>query len=264
MTQESFDLPAPGQPGAAAIDIGRVIERMDGYMSRLDFAAAGRHLDYWLREAESLGDRRSALSLHNEWIGLARKSGQREAAAAHSEEALRLIDALELRQTVTEGTTCINAATAAYVFGDYDRSIRLFERAKACYRGSASVSPQQMGGLYNNMGLTLTALRRYDDALSSYRKALEWMERVPHSAAEQAETCLNMADTLESQRGMDAERDIFALLDRAEALLEAEASPEDGYYAYICSHCAPTFEHFGYFITANRLKEIASRYYERA
>ena len=252
------------QPGAVSIPVRRVIDRMNEYMSRLDYAGAERHLNYWLAEARETGDRRGELTVLNELIGHCRKTGQREAAERYSREALDLIDALKLNGSVTVGTTYINIATAAYVFGDYERSIRMFERAEAVYLGSRQVDAELMGGLYNNMGLTLTALSRWDEAMEAYQKALDLMEGVSQGALEQAETCLNMANTLEYRYGaVEAERPINDLLDRAEALLERPELNRDGYFAYVCDHCVPTFEHYGYFLTAAKLKEWTKQYYER-
>ncbi len=256
--EQSLGGPAPGIP------VRRVIEKMDEYMSRLDYAGAERHLRYWLAEARALGDRRGELTMLNELIGHSRKTNQRELAERCTREALALIDALSLEDSVTVGTTYINAATAAYVFGEYESSIHMFRRAEAIYLKKPDTDAKLMGGLYNNMGLTLIALKRYDEAMAAYQKALAQMERVPGGALEQAETCLNMANTLEYQYGaVEAENRINDLLDRAEALLDEPDLPHDGYYAYVLDHCAPTFERYGYFLTAQRLRKQTKEYYER-
>lgn len=260
-----MDAFAQNSPGAAApIPVRRIIDKMDEYMSRLDYAGAERHLKYWLAEARATGDRRGELTMLNELIGHGRKTDQRELTENSAREALALIDEMGLEDSVTVGTTCINIATASYVFHEYDRSMALFGRAEQIYLKQSAPDPKLMGGLYNNMGLTLTALRRYEEAMDAYRKALGWMDQVSAGALEQAETCLNMANTLEYQFGpVEAEGRINALLDRAEALLEDPAIPRDGYYAFVLIHCAPTFERYGYFLTAERLKEQAKEYYER-
>ena len=257
-----FDQAAAGY--APGIPVRRIIDKMDEYMSRLDYAGAERHLRYWLAEARATGDRRGELTMLNELIGHSRKTNQREVAKRCTQEALDLIEALSLDDSVTAGTTYINAATAAYVFGEYERSISMFERAEAIYVKRPDTDPKLMGGLYNNMGLTLTALKRYDEAMAAYEKALGQMDKVPDGALEQAETCLNMANTLEYQYGaVEAEGRINDLLDRAEALLDTPTLPHDGYYAYVLDHCAPTFEHYGYFLTAQQLREQTKQYYER-
>ena len=55
---------------------------------------------------------------------------------------------------------------------------------------------------------------------------------------------------------------IFELLDRASELLAAPGIPHDGYYAFVCEKCAPSFEYYGYFMEAEHLKQEAGRIYE--
>ena len=286
----------------------RVIEKMNEYMSRRDYAGAERHLLYWLAEAQLGGDLDGQLVLRNEMVGHYRKTGQRDKAMESAEEALSLLAELGLEDAVIAGTTYVNIATACNAFGDYERSLALFEKARAVYEGGRFVEPQLLGGLYNNMALTCTALGRYEEALSLYEKAVRVMADVPDGELEQAITFLNMADTVEAQLGPEeGEKRIFELVERAQELLEEKGReirgpggcPEDedgaggavsadgadvptnrgdagggslrgksreerariGYYAFVCEKCAPTFDHYGYFLAAEELKETAERIY---
>ena len=72
------------------IPLQRVAEKLDEYMGRQDFAAARRHLTYWLAEAESCGDRRGMFGLHSEWMGFSRKMGEGEEAISHAKAAMEL------------------------------------------------------------------------------------------------------------------------------------------------------------------------------
>ena len=243
----------------------RVIEKLDEYMSRRDYAGAERHLLYWLEEARMGGDLRGALTVRNELVGHYRKTGQREEALKNAEAALALVDQLDFGDTISAGTTCVNAATAMSAFGENERALALFQRARPLYESSAAIRPELLGGLYNNMALTCAALKRYDEALALYDKALAQMARVPRGALEQAVTCLNMANLLEDRDGMEAaEGEIYALLDRAVALLDGPELEHDGYYAFVCEKCVPTLEYYGYFADAQRLKEEAERIYAGA
>ena len=49
-----------------AISVERVIAKLDEHLNRNDYAAARRHLDHWLAEAEAAHDLRAKLSLLNE------------------------------------------------------------------------------------------------------------------------------------------------------------------------------------------------------
>ena len=80
------------QPRLRPIPQQRVIEKMDWYMSRRDYAGAERHLLYWLEEARGGNDLRGELMLRNELVGHYRKTANREGAMASAEAALELID----------------------------------------------------------------------------------------------------------------------------------------------------------------------------
>ena len=49
---------------------------------------------------------------------------------------------------------------------------------------------------------------------------------------------------------------------KAEEILDAEPIEKNAYYAFVCSKCAPSFDYFGFFVTAQILKERAKRIYE--
>ena len=266
----------------------RIIDKMDEYMSRRDYNSAERHLLYWLEEAKLGGDMQGQLMLRNELVGHYRKTGQKEPAMESAARALELLRKLDMENTITAGTTYVNIATACGAFGDHERAIRLFEKARAAYESSSQTETQLLGGLYNNMALTCTELGRCEEALALYEKAADLMGRVPDGELEQAITYLNMANTVEVQLGLEAgEQQINALVERAEELLEAkgeellgkgEAALTDGtdlramkqeerarlgYYAFVCEKCAPTFAYYGYFMTAESLTERSEELVKR-
>ena len=91
------------------------------------------------------------------------------------------------------------------------------------------------------------------------------MGKAEHGALEQAITYLNMANAAEDEKGLlDASETIDAYLETAQTLLNTPSVPRDGYYAFVCEKCAPTFEYYGWFAAANELNERARGLYERA
>ena len=243
----------------------RVVEKLDEYMSRRDYAGAQRHLLYWLEEARLGGDLRGELMLRNELVGHCRKTGDREGALENAGAALALIDRLDFGGTISAATTFVNAATAMSAFGEHERALSLFEKARHIYESAAATEPQLLGGLYNNMALTCAALGRWDEAGALYDRAVAQMEKVPGGALEIAITCLNRADLLAARDGLEAaERAIFDLCERAVALLDGPELAHDGYYAFVCEKCAPTLDYYGWFDDARRLREEARRIYEGA
>ena len=240
----------------------RVIEKMDAYMARRDYAGAERHLKYWLEEARAGGDLRGMLMVRNELVGHYRKTANRDAAMESMDEALRLIDALDFGGTISAATTYVNAGTMLNAFGEDERALVLFEKARPIYEQSAAARPGLLGGLYNNMALTCASLGRYKEADRLYDLAMEAMAKAPNGALEQAITCLNRANLVEARDGMEAgEGAIYDLLDEAAGLLHRPELPRDGYYAFVCEKCAPTFDYYGYFAEAAALKEEAERIY---
>ena len=249
----------------------RVIEKLDEHMAHRDYAGAERHLEYWLAEAQAIGDKRGELMVRNELVGHFRKTGVAEKAFEHAEAALGLLDQLGFDGSISAGTTYTNVATAFNAFGRNDESLALFEKAAKAYEASPHTAPQLLGGLYNNMALTCVALGRFDDADALYQKALDTMARVENGELEQAITYLNMADAVEAQASIGsqdddsaAEHKIEQLLDTALELLDTPTLPRDGYYAFVCEKCAPSFGHHGYFLADEDLRSRANDIYTRA
>ncbi|MGX8692280.1 MAG: tetratricopeptide repeat protein [Clostridia bacterium] len=255
--------PYGAEPAVRAVPQQRIVEKLDEYMSRRDYAGAERHLLYWMEEAKLGRDLRGQLLLANELIGHYRKTGERDKAMQRVDEALDLLGRLDFEGSVSAGTTCVNAATACSAFGDNERALSLFGKAREAYESGGNVRPELLGGLYNNMALANQALGRFDEAFALYDKAMAQMGKLPGGTLEQAITCLNMADAVAAQVGLEAgETRIFALLDRAWELLQDEAAPRNGYYAFVCEKCAPSFSYYGYFLAAEELQKEAARIYE--
>lgn len=257
------DEPYGVTPEVKAVPQQRIIEKMNEYMSRRDYAGAERHLLYWLEESKLGFDKGGELLIRNELVGHFRKTGNREKAFENADSALRLIDDLNFDGTVSAGTTYINIATAFNAFGENEKSVKLFEKALEIYENN-NTSPELLGGLYNNMALTYVALGEFEKAYPLYEKALDVMENVENGALEQAITYLNTADALEAQKGIEnAEKEIFELVDKAYECLNRDGIKRDGYYAFVCEKCAPSFSYYGYFFAAKELNERATAIYER-
>jgi len=261
LSGERFGAPSPVQ----SIPQRRIADRLDDYMSRRDYAGAERHLLYWMQEAELGRDLRGQLFLCGELVGHYRKTGARENAFRYAERALALLDTLGFEGTVTAGTTLVNAATAYSAFGEHERALALFGQARAAYESAPELPRHLLGGLYNNMATACKALGRFSEAYDLYDRAMDAMGQVAGGVLEQAITCLNIADAVAAEQGLEAgEARIAALLDRAYALLHDDSAPRDGYYAFVCEKCAPCFSYYGYFAAAAELQQAAEAIYERS
>ena len=243
----------------------RIREKLDEYMSRRDYAGAERHLKYWLAEARQNGDLRGEFFLRGEMMGHYRKAGDKEQAILNANEGLNLIEKLGFEGTISADTAYVNAATVYDAFDMPERSVELFEKARAIYESALDETDGRLGGLYNNMGLAYMALKRFGEAYEAFLKALDIMGKVENGALEQAITYLNLANAVELEHGLEkGEQKIGQYLDKAAALLDDPTLPRDGYYAFVCEKCAPTFDYYGWFLAAADLNERAKAIYERA
>lgn len=255
-----LDMDRSSERPAFSVPLGRIVEKLDEYLGHNDWAGAGRHLNYWLAEAKAGGDRRGELAIRNEMMGYYRKCGKEAEARESMGEALRLVRELGMRENIIAGTTWVNAATVCKTFGHAEEALPFFELARKVYEKELPETDGRLGGLYNNTALALADLGRHAEAEALYRRALETMKKVPGSELEQAVTWLNLADLAHEQ---DEDADVSELLEKAEALLKTESLPRNGYYAYVCTVCAPGFDYYGWFMTAKELREAAEAIYER-
>lgn len=247
------------------INTRRFIEKLDEYYGRNDYDGAERHLKYWLDEATAGNDLRGQFTVYNEMMGYFRKTGRSAEAIDASEHALSLISKLGIEGQASAGTSYVNTATVYKTSKMSDAALPWFIKAKEIYENTLDKNDGRLAGLYNNMALSLADLSRYDEALSYYGKALDIMTNKRGGELEAAITYLNMANAKEAQIGLEkAEEFISDCIERAKALIDAPTLQRNGYYAFVCEKCAPTFEYYGYFIYANELRETSKKIYERS
>ncbi|MBR0466816.1 MAG: tetratricopeptide repeat protein [Clostridia bacterium] len=245
------------------IDTGRFIEKLDEYLGKNDLQGALRHLLYWREEAKSGNDLRGEFLVLNEMMGYYRKNNKKAEAYKAIEDTLEVIKKLGLEEEISGGTAYVNIATVYKTFFDSEAAIPFFEKAKVIYEKLLKNNDSRLGGLYNNLALALVDLKRYDKALSYYEKALTVMEKAENGEQEEAITYLNMANLKEATIGIEAaEKDINEYIEKAKTLLDSKNLKRNGYHAFVCEKCAPTFEYYGYFLYANELKERSKRIYE--
>lgn len=245
------------------IDTRRFIEKLDEHLGRNDYVSAERHLIYWLGEAKNGNDLRGEFSVANEMMGLYRKLGREKDAFAAVENTLSIMKAIGLQNETAGGTAYVNIATVYKAFGKADKALPYFEKARAVYEKLLPPTDTRLGGLYNNMALALADLKEYEAALKLYEKAISIMMKNENGEQDAAISYLNMANVREAQfSAEEAEPYISAYIEKAKELLDSPTLLRNGYHAFVCEKCAPTFEYYGYFLYANELKERSNRIYE--
>ena len=245
------------------IPTDRVLGKFDEHLCRNDYAAAKRHMLYWLAEAELLKDDRIILLINNELMGLCRKLGECEDAFTYANRALETVKKMGIADDVGAATTYLNAATVCKAFGRADEAIPLFERARRIYERELLPTDERLGGLYNNMGLAFVDLGRFIEADVSYKRALTVMQSEAGREPEAAITHLNIASAREAEYGLDgAIEEIAVCVERAMELFDSCRAREDGDYAYACEKCASVFGYYGYKDYEKELSERCRRIYE--
>ncbi len=247
----------------SGIPNNRVLEKLDEYLGKNDYAGAKRHLLYWLAEAEAVGDGKGILLLSNELMGLCRKLGEGEQAVGYAESALRQIEKMGIENNVGAATTYLNSATVYKAFGRASDAVPLFERARAVYENNLAPDDERLGGLYNNTALAFADLGRFEEAHGLYEKAIAVMRLNENAEPEQAITYLNMASAAEARYGLESAQEIISgCAEKAMELLDGCKHRTDGDYAFACEKCATVFEYYGYFLYKKELNERSRRIYE--
>ena len=252
-------------PETQRIPVKRVTDRLDVLLGKKDYDGAVRLLDNWAREARDLRDSQGELSILNEQIGLYRKLDKKPECLNAIEGALKLLEELQMEDTVTGGTTLVNAATGYKAAGEPLQALPLYRRAREIYEKRLEEGDDRLAALYNNMALALAETGEYGEAAELYEKAIGVLQKKEGNEPEIAITYLNMADLLAEQEGCEAAAGrIDEFLDRAEQLLDSETIPRNGYYAFVCEKCAPGFYCYGHFSAGEKLEKRAEEIYERA
>ena len=243
---------------ASTIPVSRVIEKLDDCFAVNDMDTAGKLLEYWEREAVALGDLSGELSVVNELLGYYRKVGDSQKGLHAVSRSLELLTLLHQENEVSGATVILNAATTMKAFGKAEEALPLYDKAEKIYTEKLPADDDRFGGFYNNKALALVDVKCYKEAEDCYHRALTVVDE---SQPDSAVTYVNMAHLYE-QWLEDSEQAVAECLQKAETILNHPQIEKSAYYAFVCSKCAPSFDYFGFFITAQELQRRAKRIYE--
>ena len=241
------------------LTVQQFIQTLDTYFDRDDMRSAGTYLRDSLEYACAREDHPLRFAILNEMMGYYRKTGEVERGLVAIEEGLDMIPQLQIDGKVAGATGYLNAATTLKAFGNAKEALPYYEKAEAIFRRELSPSDPRMAGLCNNFALALVDLGRFHEAEGRYREALAILGRSDGKETDLANTYVNMAHLYEKLEDYEA---IESCLNYAKDALELD-QVRNGYYAYTCRKCAPSFGYFGYFVYEKELNERADGIYER-
>ena len=247
------------EPCRQSIDVPAAIAELDGLYNSGREAEAGAYLERRRDEARAMGDWRGELSMLSELLGHHRRDGDRDKGIAAVNDALDLIRIHRMGNTVSGATVLLNAATTMKCFGRAKESLPIFQHVSRVYSNNLDPTDYRFAGLYNNMALSYEDAEDYDRAEQCFRMALRVIARCPRPDNEMAVTWCNLAELYDRQDPEDPR--CSECMEKAWEHLNAPDLPWDGYHAFTISKCAPSFDHFGYFLYSIALKERAERIY---
>ena len=160
-----------------------------------------------------------------------------------------------------------NRALTCVALGMFDEADTLYQRALAVMETAENGALEQ-AITYLNMADAVVArakaetrnAKRADNAHEANRlEKAGWTSEAPHS--EEASSATASYDAIPVDAA--CEEEVNRLLDKAYELFDTPSVPHDGYYAFVCEKCAPTFAYYGYFLADADLRERARAIYER-
>ena len=249
-SKESYDI----------VPIARVLEKIDSLFQRNDLDGAGRVLDYWENEARRLNDERGLLEILNEKIGFYRRTNEKTSALNAVSEAFALIDKLGICGQQSTGTVYLNGATTMKAFGEAERAMVYYEKARDIYKKTLPDNDFRLAAFYNNVSSAYKELGEFTKCEESCLQAISILEKTGGYYGEMAISHINLAHLYYDLDSFD-ER-VYNEMEKAWELLMNSENKRDGNYAFICSKCYPSFGFFGYFEFETRLKDIVKEIYE--
>ena len=185
------------------INIQKFIEAFDNLLSKNNYTSACELLESTIIEAEAVQDKAALFTLYNECIGIYRKIGEKNKCYFYCSKALEATEILMLSEGISGATTFINCATAYKAFGEAEKGVSFFEKAKKIYEEKLPENDKRLAGLYNNFALTLVDLKRFDEAISLYEDAIEVLNKHTTTQPETSISYLNMANAVEAKDGLE-------------------------------------------------------------
>lgn len=238
--------------------IKEFIDKLDAFFERDDMQGAGEHLRFSRKEAEAENDKQFLLTVLNEMMGYYRKTREEERGLESVFSGLSLVKELHFEEKAVGATTMLNAATTLKAFGRASEAVIYYESASLIYDKLFLPYDVRIAGLCNNYALTLVDLENYSAAEEKYKKALSILNKYDDKLTDIANTYVNMAHLYDAMGNYEK---IEECLDSAYSVLQDDKN-RNGYYAYTCRKCAPSFGYFGYFEVEKELNERADKIYE--
>lgn len=178
------------------MNINEVLDEYDNMFGNCSANQIEEFLDKMICAATKEDDILSLITLLNETIGFCIDIGKEEKGVYCCEQVIKLLDDLNMNNTIQYATTLINVGNAY-------RAFKLLEKSEECYKKALAIYDEKLGkydrkkaGLYNNYSLLYQEKGDYKKAYELLNKAYGIIVLYKDTQIEQATTLTNMAATL--------------------------------------------------------------------
>lgn len=243
------------------ISINRFISKLDILLQDKRYDEALDHINYWKNEAIKLNDERSLLSILNEVIGFSRRINNIELGFNAIEEALELIDKLDISTLNSTATILVNIATTKNQFGAYLESIDIYNKAQEIFKNNNFISSYEYAALLNNKSCAYANAYKYKEAKECINEAISILENLGGYDGDIALSLLNLAHVTYDEDD-NSTLIVETLLDKAWEKINSTTLVRDKEYAFMLSKCIDSFKYFKRDLEAIALEEVIKEIYE--
>lgn len=178
------------------MNINEVLDEYDNMFGNCSANQIEEFLDKMICAATKEDDILSLITLLNEAIGFCRDIGKEEKGVYCCEQVIKLLDDLNMNNTIQYATTLINVGNAYRAFNLLEKSGECYKKALAIYDEKLDKYDRKKAGLYNNYSLLYQEKGDYKKAYELLNKAYGIIVLYKDTQIEQATTLTNMAATL--------------------------------------------------------------------
>lgn len=168
------------------------------------------------------------LFLLSEMIGYYRVTSQFELGNQIAGQAIKILIAHQLENSIAAATTYLNIATLYRVQGQYQNSLKMYQECEKIYQKELEETDERYASFYNNYSLLYQEMGEIDKALELESKALSIIERLKDCEIEEAITYANLSQMYFS---LNHQEKAIECINKSIALFELYGPNDPHFYA---------------------------------
>lgn len=172
------------------------------------------------------------LFLLSEMIGYYRVTAQFELGNQIASQAIKILIAHGLENSIAAATTYLNIATLYRAQGQYQNSLKMYQECEKIYQKELEHTDERYASFYNNYSLLYQEMGEIDKALDYELKALLIIERLKDCEIEEAITYANLSQMYFS---LDDQEKALDCINKSIALFELYGPNDPHFYAALSS-----------------------------